>query len=233
MSLKEEVLSLNNVSASYRRRAGFMRWSKFWALKNISLSLFKGETLGVIGRNGSGKSTLLKVLSGIIDVDSGVACNNGYSVSMLGLQVGFIPHLSGRENAIMSGMLMGATRSVMETKLENIIEFSGLDDFFDEPVKSYSIGMRARLGFSTAIQLDPDVLLIDEILGVGDVDFRHKSSEVIKSKIKSNKTVVFVSHNVNMVQSLCDRVVWIEHGSLVDIGETSKILPVYEARGLG
>lgn len=223
------VLSLNNVSVSYRRRAGFMRWDKFWALNDVSFDLFQGETLGVIGRNGAGKSSLLKVLAGIISVDKGKVFNNECSISMLGLQVGFIPHLTGRENAIMSGMLMGLSKREMEMKLKDIIEFSELGDFFDEPVRSYSIGMKARLGFSTAIQVDPDILLIDEVLGVGDAHFRSKSAEVIKSKIKSNKTIVFVSHNINMIRNLCNRVVWIERGNVVQVGETSKILPVYEA----
>ena len=212
MNRESPVMSLRDVAVSYRRRAGVMRWSRYWALNNVSFDLFKGETLGVIGRNGAGKSTLLRVLAGIISPDRGELINYGCSVTLQSLRVGFIPHLTGRENAILSGMLLGLHRSYVEERMDKIIEFSGLEDFIDQPVKMYSTGMQARLGFSVSIQMDPDIILVDEVLGVGDVEFRQKSSEAMREKISSNKTVVIVSHDENMLKEICDRVLWIDKG---------------------
>jgi lipopolysaccharide transport system ATP-binding protein len=203
------------------------RWAQYWALKDISLDLYHGETLGIIGRNGVGKSTLLRVLSGIIVPDRGRVANVGISASLLSLQVGFIPQLTGRENAVLSGMLMGLHRREVEEKMDAIIEFSELGSFFDQPVRSYSVGMRARLGFSVAIQTDPDVLLIDETLGVGDAAFQKKSSEAMREKIRSNKTVVLASHMTQTVRDLCDRVVWIENGTARLEGNTEAVVSAY------
>lgn len=206
------ALSLKNVAVSYRRRAGMLRWSRYWALNDVSFDLYHGETLGIVGKNGAGKSTLLRVLAGIIAPDRGELVNYGCRVSLQSLRVGFIEHLTGRENAILSGMLLGLRRDYVEGAMDKIIEFSGLGEFIDQPVKMYSTGMKARLGFSVSIQMDPDVLLIDEVLGVGDAEFRKKSSEAMKEKIHSNKTVVIVSHNDKMIGELCDRVVLIDRG---------------------
>ena len=231
MTTSAPLIQLDKVSVSYRKRAGFMRWKLFWALQDVSFELHQGETLGVIGRNGSGKSTLLRLLAGIISPDRGEVKTQECSVSMLGLQVGFIPHLSGRENAILSGMFLGMPKSEVVKRLDAIMAFSELDGFFDEPVKSYSMGMRARLGFATAIQIDPDVLLIDEVLGVGDAVFRKKSTAAIKDKINSNKTVVLVSHNLATLEETCQRLVWIEKGKLVEVGPTADILEKYNSTG--
>lgn len=217
------VLRIKNVGVSYRRRAGFFRWSHYCALKDVSFDLYHGETLGVIGRNGAGKSTLLKLLAGIISPDCGEITNSGCSVSLLSLQAGFIPNLTGRENAILSGMLLGLHRMEIEKKMDQIVSFSGLEDFIDEPVKSYSVGMRARLGFSVAFQADPDVLLIDEVLGVGDAEFKKKSAEAMQSKINSNKTIVLVSHDERLIDSLCDRKILIEGGVSKTIQEVATI----------
>ena len=219
------VLELEHVGVAYRRRGGEL----YWALRDVSLTLRHGETLGVVGRNGVGKTSLLKVIAGIIDPDRGRIHNAGVSASLLSLQVGFVPLLTGRENAILSGMLLGAPRERLERNMEEMIAFAELEDFIDEPVASYSAGMRARLGFSVAMQADPDVLLIDEVLGVGDTAFRRKSSEEIRRRIRSNRSVILVSHNIGMMRGLCDRVLWIEKGVSTMQGAADEVLDAYEA----
>jgi lipopolysaccharide transport system ATP-binding protein len=153
--------------------------------------------------------------------------NHGYTTSLLSLQVGFIPYLTGRENTIMSGLSLGLPKALILERMEDILEFSGLGDFFEQPISSYSSGMRARLGFAIAFQLDPDVLLIDEVLGVGDEKFRAKSTKMMKEKIRSSKTVVMVSHSTNTIKDLCDRTVWIENGVSRMVGDTEKVLAAY------
>lgn len=223
------ILTLENVGVAYQRGQRLRGGELYWALKDISLSLHEGETLGVIGRNGVGKTTLLKVIAGIIDVDRGQVKNKGVSASLLSLQVGFVPLLTGRENAILSGMLLGASKVQLEKKMDDLIAFAELEEFIDEPVSGYSAGMRARLGFSVAMQVDPDVLLIDEVLGVGDAAFRKKSSSEIQQRIRSNRSVILVSHNTEMMRKLCDRVVWIEKGVSRMQGATEEVLSAYEA----
>ncbi|HEC07070.1 ABC transporter ATP-binding protein [Thiolapillus sp.] len=223
------VLILENVGVAYRRGRSLRGGELYWALKDISLELKHGETLGVIGRNGVGKTTLLKVIAGIIAPDRGEIRNAGVSASLLSLQVGFVPLLTGRENAILSGMLLGAPKSRIEQNMDELVAFAELEDFIDEPVSSYSAGMRARLGFSVAMQADPDILLIDEVLGVGDAAFRKKSSEEIQRRIRSNRSVILVSHNTAMMARLCDRVVWIEQGVSRMQGEAGDVLAAYEA----
>jgi lipopolysaccharide transport system ATP-binding protein len=221
------VLRAEDVAVTYRKNAGLFKPKKFWALKDVSFDLFHGETLGVIGGNGAGKSTLLRLLAGIIAPDKGRIIHDELNISLLGLNVGFISHLTGRNNAVLSGMLMGARREEIEAKLDDIIEFAEIGEFIDEPVRSYSSGMRARLGFSVAIQADPDILLIDETLGVGDARFARKSSKAMRQKIKSNKTIVLVSHSEKMVRRMCDRVVWIDKGVSRREGDTNSIMDEY------
>jgi lipopolysaccharide transport system ATP-binding protein len=223
------VLSLENVGVAFRRGRNPWRGESYWALRDVSLVLHHGETLGVIGRNGVGKTTLLKVIAGIIEPDSGSIRNSGVTASMLSLQVGFVPLLTGRENAILSGMLLGAPRHQLESNMDELVAFAELEDFIDEPVAGYSAGMRARLGFSVAMQADPDVLLIDEVLGVGDAAFRKKSSDEIHRRIRSNRSVILVSHNIAMMRNLCDRVVWIEKGVSRMQGDVTRVLDAYEA----
>lgn len=232
MNLQEErrntLLSLRNVGAYYWRRKNYFRRERLWALKNISFDLHQGESLGIIGRNGAGKSTLLQLLAGIIKPDQGTLINHGAQAALLSLQIGFAPHLTGRENAILSGMMLGIQKAEIEAKIDKIIQFSGLGDFFDDPINFYSTGMKARLGFSVAFQLDPDILLIDEILGVGDAEFREKSSTQMREKIRSNKTIILVSHSARTVEQLCDRAVWIENGTTMEEGDTATVLQSYE-----
>ena len=205
------VLSLQNVGVRYKRRGGlFRRPEYFQALKNISFDLHRGETLGIVGRNGAGKSTLLRVLAGIILPDEGKVINHGVSVSLLALQAGFDPELAGRDNAIMNGMLLGYTRKQVEQCMNDIIDFSELGDFIDEPVKTYSSGMRSRLGFSVSVFMMPDVLLLDEILSVGDKKFRAKAEAEMMRKINRDQTVVLVSHSQQQINKICSRAIAID-----------------------
>nr|WP_218918271.1 ABC transporter ATP-binding protein [Desulfobulbus propionicus] len=202
------ILSLRNVGVRYKRRGNLFRKVTYYqALRGIDLDIRRGETIGIIGRNGAGKSTLLRVLAGIIEPDEGEIINHGVTVSLLALQVGFDGNLSGRDNAIFSGMLLGYSRSQVEGNLEAITEFSELGDFMTEPVRTYSTGMRARLGFAVAMFMTPDVLLLDEVLSVGDKGFRQKAEKEMLRKIHSEQTVVLVSHSESQISKLCDRTV--------------------------
>lgn len=227
----EVALTLENVGVYYKRRARFSRGEQYWALKDVSFKLYHGETLGVIGRNGVGKSTLLRVLAGIISPNRGTFKSCVGRVSLLTLQLGFVPHLTGRENAILGGILLGMKRQMVQEKMKQIIDFSGLGDFVDEPVGTYSAGMRARLAFAVAIHADPDVLLIDEVLGVGDDEFKQKSTLAMKERISSDETVVIVSHNINTIRELCDRLIWIEQGVTKMEGDTESVLKAYMGAG--
>lgn len=221
------VLRLQNVGVSYQRRSGLFKRAPFWALQDVSFDLYKGESLGVIGGNGAGKSTLLKVIAGIIDPDKGRVCHDDLRAAMLSLRVGFVPYLTGRENAILSGMLMGIRRREIERHMDEIIAFSGLDDFIDQHLTTYSASMKARLGFAVAFLSDPDILLVDEALGVGDAEFRRKSGKLMRERIKSDKTVVIVSHTTAQLRALCDRVVWIEKGVTKMVGDVDEVLSEY------
>lgn len=227
MNTGAPVMVLKNVAYYYPRRTGYFRREKFWALRDISFSLFKGESLGVIGRNGCGKSTLMRLLAGITKPDRGSLINRGYTTSLLSLQAGFIPYLTGRENAVLNGLILGMEKQVITARLEDIKAFSGLEEFFEEPIGSYSSGMRARLGFSIAYQVDPDILLIDEVLGVGDEEFRKKSTQVMKERIRSDRTIVIVSHQAATIRELCDRAVLIDQGRTLAEGSPEEILNAY------
>jgi lipopolysaccharide transport system ATP-binding protein len=224
----ESIIELKNVGVRYRRKAGFMRTSAFWALHDVSFDLKHGETLGVIGRNGAGKSTLLRLLAGILAPDTGSILRRTERVSLLALQAGFIPSLTGRQNAVLSGLLLGLTRRQVEERMDEMVRFAELEQFIDEPVRTYSSGMRVRLGFTVAFQADPDVLLIDEVLGVGDAGFKARSSAAMRRKIASDKTVVIVTHQADTVLELCDRVVWVEKGVTVEMGEPATVVEHYQ-----
>lgn len=225
---KSLALSLRSVGVAYKRRAGLFRRERYWALRDVSFDVYNGETLGVIGRNGAGKSTLLRVLAGIIAPDKGEVMNYAGCASLLALQVGFLNHLTGRENAILGGMMLGLSKQEVKSRMEDIRSYADIGDFFDQPVARYSTGMRARLGFSVAIHANPDVILLDEVLGVGDKDFREKSSRSMREKIKSNQTVVLVSHQIGLIAQVCDRVVWIESGHVKLEGRPEYVLDNYK-----
>lgn len=220
------LIELQNVGVAFsaQRRVGS---GKFWALEDVSLSLRHGERLGVIGRNGAGKSTLLRVLAGILNPDRGQVKRAAVTCQLLSLALGFTPYLSGRDNAILSGLMLGLRRREIESRLPAIQEFSELGDFFEQPIASYSSGMVVRLGFSVAIQVEPDVLLIDEVLAVGDAAFQEKSGNALRERMRQGQTVVLVSHDESQVTALCDRLLWIEHGKSVLEGDRSDIFDAY------
>lgn len=211
--VQKVLVSLVDVGVRYKKSGNIFRKAQYYeALKSVNFDIFSGETLGIVGRNGSGKSTLLKVIAGIIKPNTGQVINHNVSVSLLTLQAGFDLNLSGKDNAILSGMLQGYSRKEVVSRLNEIHNFSELGDFFHEPVRTYSSGMKTRLGFSVSTIISPDILLIDEVLSVGDRDFKKKSEKAIISKIHSNQTVVLVSHSEGQISKLCDRAIIIENG---------------------
>ncbi len=225
-------ISLRDVGVCYRRQHGFFKGARsdFWALQSVSFDIHEGETIGVLGRNGAGKSTLLRVLSTIIEPDRGrMDMRPGLKSTLLSIGVGSHATLSGRENAILNGMMLGATKQHMMKRLERIKEFSELGEFFDEPIYTYSSGMAARLGFATALEVNPDVMLIDEMLSVGDASFQLKSSSALKDRLRAGRTAVIVSHDTRTIMDLCNRAVWIENGIGIAQGEASDVAAQYEA----
>lgn len=226
----ELIMTLENVACRYTVRKGLMRTQAYDALRDVSFNIHRGETIGLIGRNGAGKSTLLRLIAGIIQPDSGrIIRHRSVSISLLALQLGFSPELSGRDNAIVAAMFHGYTYREVVANIEEINEFSGLGHWFDEPIKAYSTGMRARLGFAVAMTMAPDVLLVDEVLGVGDQTFREKSTKAMKEKMLSGQTVVFVSHSPSVIMELCSSCIWIENGVSQMAGDPEEVLEVYRA----
>ena len=222
------AIELKEVNFTYRVRQDLVTSWKKPALMDVSFTLRRGETLGIVGRNGSGKSTLLKILSGVFRPDSGTMTSFVKTVSLMTLSLGFDSLLSGRNNAIFGGMLLGFTKQEVEQRLEAIKEFSGLGDSFELPVKSYSSGMASRLKFAVAINLEPDVMLLDELLAVGDVGFRKQAAAVMQEKIVSEQTTVLVSHNAGDIRRLCDRAILLEHGEIIADGNPEVVLQEYQ-----
>ncbi|GAB2497040.1 ABC transporter ATP-binding protein [Algoriphagus taiwanensis] len=208
-------------------RFGLVDETVFWALKDVSFEVKEGEVLGIIGKNGAGKSTLLKILSQITEPTSGKIEIHGRVASLLEVGTGFHPELSGRENIYMNGTILGMTRKEIDSKLEQIIDFSGVEKFIDTPVKFYSSGMKVRLGFSVAAHLDPEVLIIDEVLAVGDYEFQKKCLGKMKSVSGSGRTVLFVSHNLEAVSSLCTRSILLEDGKNIFQGNSQAVVQRY------
>jgi lipopolysaccharide transport system ATP-binding protein len=227
MRLKENILELDNVGFYYRQRQSFFRHSTFTALEQVSFSVTHGETIGIVGRNGSGKSTLLRIIAGIFDPTKGVVRRHCQRISLLSLALGFDLELDGVANAIISGMLLGSTRSQVEHELEEIIEFAELAEFIHKPIKTYSTGMRARLAFSVALFMRTDLLLIDEVLVVGDAQFRQKAEKAMRTRLGENQSVIIVSHSLAQLSLLCDRVAWLEHGKLKAFGTSQTVLDQY------
>lgn len=220
------LVELRNVGVAFSAQRQ-LNGNRFWALEDVTLTLRRGERLGVIGRNGAGKSTLLRVIAGILVPDRGSVQRGPVSCQLLSLALGFTPHLSGRDNAILSGLMLGLRRREIVERLAAIKEFSELGDFFEQPIAAYSAGMTMRLAFSVAIQVEPDVLLIDEVLAVGDAEFQQKSGAALRERMREGHTVVLVSHDESQVAKLCDRVLWIEHGKSVLEGSRDDVFAAY------
>ena len=201
---------------------------KFWALKDVSFEVRQGEVVGIIGRNGAGKSTLLKILSRITEPSGGTARMDGRMGSLLEVGTGFHPELTGRENIYLNAALLGMRRAEIDRKFDAIVEFSGVEKFIETPVKRYSSGMYVRLAFAVAAHLDLEILLIDEVLAVGDVEFQKKCLGKMGEVARSGRTVIFVSHQMNHIRRLCERVMWLETGSMRMIGPTTEVVGAYE-----
>lgn len=217
-SIKKSLLHLKKAKADV-----------FEAVKHVSFNVEKGEILGIIGKNGSGKSTMLKALAGIFSPDSGTIDTKEYSVSLLSIGVGFQKELSGRENILLSGMLLGFSEAEIREKMDGIIEFAELGKFIDMPVKTYSSGMHSKLAFSITAILETDIMLIDEVLSVGDEKFKKKSYNKMKSLISNkDRTVVIVSHSISTLKDLCDKVMWMHDGEIRELGEPGTVLAHYK-----
>ena len=222
------MLALENVSLSYQSRRKSFDHGAHHVLDGVSLEVYEGETLGIIGRNGVGKSTTLRLMAGILAPTSGkVRQRPGKTASLLTIGLGFRPDLSGRDNAMLAAMLQGASPKQARSYLEEIKEFSELGDSFEERVKTYSSGMLARLGFTTALKTHVDILLIDEVLSVGDARFRDKAAAAMKSRISGDQTVVFVSHMEAQVRDICNRAVCLHEGAVLAEGDPVEVLAAY------
>lgn len=219
-SIKEYVVQL------LRRK---IKYEEFWALKNVSFEVERGEVVGIIGHNGAGKSTLLKVISGILKPTGGTLEVHGNVVPMLELGSGFDHDLTGRENIFLNGSILGYSEKYLKEKYEQIVEFSELGKFIDVPIRNYSSGMLMRLAFSIATVVQPEILIVDEILAVGDAAFQEKSKARMLELMSGGTTVLFVSHSLEQIREMCDRVIWLEHGQIKAIGATKEICDAYEA----
>ena len=212
-SLKQGFVDLFNKEKRQNKKK-----NEFWALKDVNFKINKGEVVGFIGSNGAGKSTLLKVVAGVMKPTKGSVAAYGNICPMIELGAGFDPQLTARENIYLNGAVMGYSKELIESKFDEIVEFSELKDFLDVPVQNFSSGMTARLAFSIATIVDPEILIVDEILSVGDIAFQAKSEAKMLSMIGGGTTVLFVSHSLAQIKKLCDRVIWIEHGVVQKIG---------------
>lgn len=206
---------------------------EFWALTDVNFHVKKGEVVGLIGSNGAGKSTLLKIVSGVMKPTSGKVTVNGVISPMIELGAGFDPELNARENIYLNGSILGYSKKFIDEKFEEIVEFSELKDFLEVPVKNFSSGMTAKLAFSIATVVNPEILIVDEILSVGDIKFQEKSKKKMMDMINGGTTVLYVSHSLESIRDLCTKVVWLEHGKVIKVGETKKICEEYYKSQIG
>ena len=240
LQLPVSVLKFTNVTKRFYRNPGnillrnhFARMIKpelgdsFLAISGVSFELKKGESLGVIGANGAGKSTLLSLATGLVPADEGTVELNGRMAALMELGSGFHPDLTGRENVFINAALLGLSRERTKAAFDAIVAFSEIEDFIDEPLRTYSAGMAVRLAFSIAVNVDPDVLIIDEVLAVGDASFHQKCVEHISGLRKAGKSLLFVSHSPSFVQSMCNRVMWLEQGKIRQVGPAADVVPKY------
>ena len=205
----------------------------FWALKDVSFGIKKGEVIGLIGSNGAGKSTMLKVVSGVMKPTKGTVTTEGTIAPMIELGAGFDAELTARENIYLNGAVLGYSEQFLNEKFDEIVDFSELRDFLDVPVKNFSSGMIAKLAFSISTVVSPDILIVDEILSVGDIKFQEKSLNKMMELIKGGTTVLFVSHSLESIKSICNRVIWLEHGEVVKIGPSKEICDEYYYKQMG
>lgn len=238
--MKENAIEINDLCISYRGLKSYSikksllhfrrnKVDEFQAIRHVSFNVRKGNILGIVGKNGSGKSTMLNAIAGIFAPDSGTIDLKGNSVSLLSIGVGFQRELTGRENIILSGMLLGFSEKAVRERMEEIIEFSELGKFIDAPVRTYSSGMYSKLAFSITAILETDIMLIDEVLSVGDVRFKKKSYNKMKQLISDeNRTVVMVSHDTKTLDGLCDEILWLHDGEIKMYGNTKEVLEKYE-----
>jgi len=207
--------------------------TEFWALNDVSFEVKKGEVIGLIGSNGAGKSTLLKVVSGVMKPTKGKVTVDGVISPMIELGAGFDYELTARENIYLNGAILGYSKEFIDEKFEDIVEFSELRDFLDAPVRNFSSGMVAKLAFSIATVVNPEILIVDEILSVGDIKFQEKSKNKMLEMIKGGTTVLYVSHSLASIKELCDRVVWLEHGKVIKVGKAQPICEEYYEKQMG
>lgn len=232
-SIKQGFVNLLDPKQRKKRKNEENKSKEFWALKDISFNIEKGDVVGLIGSNGAGKSTLLKVVSGVYKPTKGKIRVDGVISPMIELGAGFDADLTARENIYLNGAILGYSKKFIDEKFEEIVEFSELRDFLDVPVKNFSSGMVAKLAFSIATIVNPEILIVDEILSVGDIKFQEKSKNKMMELIKGGTTVLYVSHSIESIKELCNKVVWIEHGKLVKVGDTLKICEEYYKEQMG
>lgn len=223
-----KVLLISLFSKKHRLKKEY-----FTALNNVDFDVKKGEVVGLIGSNGAGKSTLLKVVSGVMKPTKGKVQVNGAISPMIELGAGFDPELTARENIYLNGAVLGYSKQFINDKFEEIVDFSEIRDFLDVPVKNFSSGMTAKLAFSIATVVNPEVLIVDEILSVGDIKFQEKSKNKMMEMIHGGTTVLYVSHSLDSIMELCDRVIWLDHGNIVKIGDTKPICREYYKKQMG
>ena len=236
--MSEKMIEVKNVTMKFRMSdepinslkeifttavKGKLSFNEFLALDDVSFVLEKGKTLGLIGRNGAGKSTTLKLISGILKPTEGTIITRGNIVPMLELGAGFDLELTGRENIYLNGAILGYSKNYLESKFDEIVDFAELHEFIDMPIRNYSSGMMARLAFSIASVVQPEILIVDEILAVGDIEFQEKSYNRMKELMSGGATVLFVSHDIKKIEEMCDEVIWLERGKIIDKGSTKKI----------
>lgn len=229
----EKSFSLKEAFINFFRFKKKKKKEYFYALKDVSFKVNKGEVIGLVGSNGAGKSTLLKVVSGVMKPSKGKVIVKGVISPMIELGAGFDAELTARENIYLNGAVLGYSKKFIDAKFNEIVEFSELEEFLDVPVKNFSSGMTAKLAFSIATVVDPEILIVDEILSVGDIKFQEKSKNKMMELIKGGTTVLYVSHSLESIKDLCTRVIWLEHGEIVKIGNTEEICDEYYNKQMG
>lgn len=228
---KEKVDDLKDYVIKFLKRK--LKYNEFWALKDVSFTVEKGDRVGILGLNGAGKSTLLKVVSGVLKPSEGQVITEGTIVPLLELGAGFDPQYTGRENIYLYGAMLGYSKEFIDQRFEEIVEFSEIRKFIDTPVKNYSSGMRSRLGFSIATIVEPEILILDEVLSVGDKKFKEKSEKKIVSMFDKGITVLFVSHSLDQVKRICNKAILLEEGQIIAAGDVSDVAAVYEEKTKG